>query len=132
MSDLAAIKTANTLGLGTNQALITVATDGADLYTSELAKAKTKYFGAGFGAAQATQTYATHIQQADTQDVLPLTEVERGRIFNLGYFTWVEQRGIELADFEARRDQSFWRGLHAWLPAWDAQITAFNKATGML
>ena len=128
---VAAIKTAKTLGLGASQALITVATDGAALYTSELAKAKAKHFGAGFGTKQATQTYATHITQADTQHVLPLTEVERRRIFNLGYFTWVEQRGIELAAFEARRDQSFWRGLHAWLPAWDAQIVAFNQATGM-
>ena len=48
-----------------------------------------------------------------------------------GYYTWVEQRGVELDDFEARRDQSFWRGLHAWLPAWDAQIAAFNKAPGL-
>jgi cysteine synthase A len=63
--------------------------------------------------------------------VLPLTEVERRRIFNLGYFTWVEQRGISLEAFEARRDQGFWRGLHAWLPAWDAQIKTFNQATGM-
>ena len=73
----------------------------------------------------------THITQANTQHVLPLGEVDRRRIFNLGYYTWVEQRGVELDDFEARRDQSFWRGLHAWLPAWDAQIAAFNKATGM-
>ncbi len=128
---VAAIKTAKTLDLGASQALITVATDGAALYTSEIAKAKTKHFGAGFGTAQAAQTYATHITQANTQHVLPLTEVERRRIFNLGYFTWVEQRGIELAAFEARRDQSFWRGLHAWLPAWDAQIAAFNQATGV-
>ncbi len=128
---VAAIKTAKTLGLGASQALITVATDGAELYTSEFGKAKTKHFGAGFGAAQAVQTYATHITQADTRDVLPLTEVERRRIFNLGYFTWVEQRGVDLAAFEARRDQGFWRALHAWLPAWDAQITAFNQATGM-
>jgi hypothetical protein len=91
---VAAIKTAKTLGLGASQALITVATDGAALYTSEYAKAKTKHFGAGFGAAQAASTYATHITQANTQHVLPLTEVERRRIFNLGYFTWVEQRGI--------------------------------------
>ena len=56
---VAAIKTAKTLGLGASQALITVATDGAALYTSEFAKAKTKHFGAGFGAAQAAQTYAT-------------------------------------------------------------------------
>jgi len=128
---VAAIKTAKTLGLGANQALITVATDGAELYTSEFGKAKTKHFGAGFGAAQASGTYATHITNANTEHVLPLTEVERRRIFNLGYYTWVEQRGIELDDFEVRRDQSFWRGLHAWLPAWDAQIMAFNQATGM-
>ena len=120
-----------TLGLGASQALITVATDGAELYTSEFAKAKSKHFGAGFAAAEAATTFATHLTQASTQHVLPLTEVERRRIFNLGYFTWVEQRGISLEAFEARRDQSFWRGLHAWLPAWDAQITAFNQATGV-
>ena len=119
------------MGLGAGEAVITVATDGAQLYTSEYAKAKAKHFGAGFAAAQADSTYATHITQANTQHVLPLGEVDRRRIFNLGYYTWVEQRGVELDDFEARRDQSFWRGLHAWLPAWDAQIAAFNKATGM-
>lgn len=128
---VAAIKTAKTLGLGAGQAVITVATDGAQLYTSEYAKAKAKHFGAGFAAAQAASTYATHLTQADTQHVLPLTEVDRRRIFNLGYYTWVEQRGVALDDFEARRDQSFWRGLHAWLPVWDNQIAAFNKATGM-
>ena len=74
---VAAIKTAKTLGLGANQALITVATDGAELYTSEFGKAKTKHFGAGFGAAQASGTYATHITNANTEHVLPLTEVER-------------------------------------------------------
>jgi hypothetical protein len=128
---VAAIKTAKTLGFGANQALITVATDGAALYTSEYAKAKTKHFGAGFGSAEAASTYAAHITQASTQHVLPLSEVERRRIFNLGYFTWVEQRGISLEAFEARRDQSFWHGLHAWLPAWDAQITSFNQASGV-
>ena len=57
-------------------------------------------------------------------------EVERNRIFNLGYFTWVEQRGVSLADFEARRDQAFWRGLHGLLPLWDQMIGAFNRQTG--
>jgi cysteine synthase len=128
---VAAIKTAKTLGLTASQALITVATDGAELYTSEFGKAMAKHFPSGFGAAQAAGTYATHIGQASSEHVLPLGEVERRRIFNLGYYTWVEQRGIDLADFEARRDQGFWRGLSAWLPAWDAGITAFNRATGM-
>jgi hypothetical protein len=33
--------------------------------------------------------------------VLDATERERERIFNLGYFTWVEQQGIALADFDS-------------------------------
>ena len=35
-------------------------------------------------------------------------ERERARIFNLGYFTWVEQQGVALADFDRRRSQRFW------------------------
>ena len=128
---VAAIKAARALGLGASEALITVATDGAELYTSEFPKARAKHFGGDFGAAQAVHTYATHIGQASSEHVLPLGDVERRRIFNLGYYTWVEQRGIDLAAFEARRDQGFWRSLHDWLPAWDAQITAFNHATGV-
>ena len=69
----------------------------------------------------------THITQADTSTCCRWAEVERDRIFNLGYFTWVEQRGVALADFEARRDQAFWRGLHGLLPAWDEMIAAFNQ-----
>ncbi len=127
---LAAIKTAKALGLTSQDALITVATDGAELYTSEYAKAKDKHFAGGFAAAQAAQTYTAHIGQASTEHVLPLTEVERRRIFNLGYFTWVEQRGVSLEDFEARRDQSYWRNLHGLLPVWDRMIGDFNRAAG--
>ncbi len=53
------------------------------------------------------------------------------RIFNLGYFTWVEQQGIALADFDRRRSQAFWRGLHDLVPQWDEMITAFNRDSGM-
>ena len=31
-----------------------------------------------------------------------MTQAERKRIFNLGYYTWVEQRDIALEDFDAR------------------------------
>ena len=56
---------------------------------------------------------------------------ERQRIFNLGYFTWVEQQGISLADFDKRRSQDFWRGLQNLVPQWDEMITAFNRDSGM-
>jgi cysteine synthase len=128
---VAAIKTARTLGLGAQDALFTVATDGASLYTSEKPKAMVKHFGGSFDAAKALQAFESHFTRASTEHVLVMGPTERNRIFNLGYFTWVEQRDVALADFEARRDQAFWRGLHAYLPAWDAMIAAFNRASGV-
>jgi cysteine synthase len=128
---LAAIKTAKTLGLGPQDVIVTVATDGAAMYASEIPKAVRKHFGGRFDAAKAAAAFTTHLAGASTDHVLPLGPVERNRIFNLGYFTWVEQQGVALADFEARRDQSFWRHLRHLLPAWDAMIEEFNGRTGL-
>ena len=64
-------------------------------------------------------------------DLLETTLADRNRIFNLGYYTWVEQQGVSLTDFEARRDQRFWAGLRDLLPAWDAMIAEFNERTGL-
>ncbi len=112
---VAAIKTAKTLGLGAQDAIVTVATDGAAMYTSEKPKAVAKHFGGTFDGARAAEAFDRHVTKASTEHVLLMGPAERNRIFNLGYFTWVEQRGVALADFEARRDQAFWRGLHALL-----------------
>ncbi len=64
------------------------------------------------------------------RSLLVLTDRDRDRIFNLGYFTWVEQQGVELSDFEARRGQDFWLGLRELVPLWDGLIDRFNQATG--
>jgi hypothetical protein len=61
---------------------------------------------------------------------LELGEVGRRRIFNLGYYTWVEQQGVDFEDFEARRDQTFWKGLHPLIDLWDSMIDEFNARTG--
>jgi cysteine synthase len=128
---VAAIKTAKRLGLGPQDVIITVATDGAAMYASEIPKAIRKHFGGSFDAAKAAEAFARHLTGADTEHVMVMGAVERARVFNLGYFTWVEQQGVSLADFEARREQSFWRGLRELLPAWDAMIEEFNGRTGV-
>ena len=64
--------------------------------------------------------------------MLEPTTVERERIFNLGYFTWVEQQGVSIEDFRARREPSFWTAMREIIPAWDAMIEAFNARTGVL
>jgi hypothetical protein len=51
-------------------------------------------------------------------------------VFNLGYFTWVEQQGVTLEDFIARRRPSFWSEVRAVMPVWDAAIDEFNERSG--
>jgi hypothetical protein len=128
---LAAIKTAKVLGLGPRDAIATVATDGAAMYASEVPKAVRKHFGGTFDKRKAGEACARHLAGASGEHVLQLGPVERTRIFNLGYFTWVEQQGVTLKDFEVRREQAFWRSLRDLLPAWDAMITEFNGRTGL-
>ena len=62
--------------------------------------------------------------------MLELTHHERSRIFNLGYYTWVEQQGVPLEAFEQRRTQRFWTELQQAAPAWDTLIAEFNAVAG--
>jgi cysteine synthase len=127
---VAAIKTAKYLELGDEDVLITVATDSAALYGSERRKFLAANYPNGSDAVNAGEIFGQHLLGAADNDVLELTHDERSRIFNLGYFTWVEQRGISLAEFERRRAQSFWRGLRQTASAWDELIAEFNAVAG--
>jgi cysteine synthase len=128
---LAAIKTAKALKLGPRDAILTVATDGAAMYGSEVPRLTAKHFGGTFTATRAAEAFEQHLAGANTDHVLQLTPADRARIFNLGYFTWVEQLDVPLEDFEARREQSFWRRLRDLLPLWDGLIAEFNARTGV-
>jgi cysteine synthase len=126
---LAAIKTAKYFDYGENDVLITVATDGYSLYGTEREIAKKRYFGRGFDAVSAGEVFGQHLAGVGTDNLQELSHQDKNRIFNLGYYTWVEQQGISLPEFECRRKQSFWTGLQDLLPAWDEKIREFNTAT---
>jgi len=128
---LAAIKTAKQLGLGPDDAVVTVATDGAALYLTEVDKVLARDYPSGFGTVEAAESFGRYVLGAGTDDLLALTANERERIFNLGYFTWVEQQGTAFDAFVARRDQSFWRDLRGDVPAWDDAIREMNARAGV-
>ena len=123
---LAAIKTAKLLGLGPDDAIITIATDGAALYPSERAKTIANRYDNDFTTVDAAEVFGEHLANVTTDGTIECTERDRNRIFNLGYYTWVEQQGTPFELFEARRAQSFWQGLRSYLPVWDELITDFN------
>jgi cysteine synthase A len=129
---VASIKVAKHFGLGPADVVVTVATDGFALYGSERVKALARHYPGGFDEAAAAATFDEHVLEVNDDHLLELSSVDRDRIFNLGYFTWVEQQGVSLEDFDRRRSQSFWRALRDLIPAWDGMIEEFNERTGVL
>ena len=127
---LAAIKTAKRLELGDQDVLVTLATDGAALYGSERRKFLEQHHLERIDAVNAGEIFGQHLLGAADNDVLELTHRDRSRIFNLGYYTWVEQQGVPLEAFERRRSQSFWTEVQQAASAWDALIAEFNARMG--
>ena len=123
---VAAIKLAKQLHYGADDVIVTVATDSASLYDSERNDYQAKHFGSGFDEVNAGEIFGSCLTSVATDHVVELTDQLRRQVFNLGYYTWVEQQGVSVEDFERRRSQSFWDGIVDSLPEWDRLIEEFN------
>ena len=127
---VAAIKTSKYFELGPDDVIVTVATDGAAMYGSEVGQLSARHYPEGFDELAAAEAFGRHVLGAAVDHLLELSHADRNRVFNLGYFTWVEQQGVPLEEFEARRSQVFWREMREVIPVWDQLIEEFNGRTG--
>ncbi|MFL6797503.1 MAG: pyridoxal-phosphate dependent enzyme [Xanthobacteraceae bacterium] len=127
---VAAIKLARHLDFTADDVVMTVATDSAELYASERQNVLKRIYPDGFDEVNAGEIFSRYLEGVVDDHLLELTQVDRKRIFNLGYYTWVEQQGVALDDFDRRRDQRFWRGLVDGIPDWDRLIDEFNAEVG--
>ena len=125
---LASIKLAKYMKLGAEDAIITVATDSAELYLTELEKTKKEFVGS-YDMHACAEIYGQYMKATTTDNMIELNQKDKERIFNLGYYTWVEQQGIDLKDFEARRKQSFWDRHFKKMLDLDKVIDQFNSAS---
>ncbi len=123
---LASIKLAKYMKLGKEDAIVTVATDGADLYLSELNKTKEEFKNI-YDETTCGEIFGEFLKGANTDNTLELNQRDKERIFNLGYYTWVEQQGINLDDFEKRRSQNFWDFHYKQMLSLDDRIKEFNN-----
>ena len=123
---IASIKLAKKMKLTKNDAIITVATDGADLYETELAKTK-KQFSKIYDQVTCAEIFAKNFEAITVDHTLELSHIDKERIFNLGYYTWVEQQGTSLEEFENRRNQSFWDKHYKDMISLDEKIKEFNS-----
>jgi cysteine synthase len=123
---LAAIKTAKLLDLGPDDAIVTVATDGGAMYPSSRAEYLERHYRGEYSHTDAAEAFGQHLGHVTTEDTIDMTEADRRRVFQLGYYTWVEQQGTPFELFEQRRHQDFWRGLRRYVGVWDDMIDEFN------
>ena len=123
---IASIKLAKKMKLTKNDAIITVATDGADLYETELAKTK-KQFSKIYDQVTCAEIFAKNFEAITVDHTLELSQIDKERIFNLGYYTWVEQQGTSIEEFESRRSQSFWDKHYKDMISLDPKIKEFNS-----
>ena len=128
---VAAIKLARHMKYGPDDVIVTIATDSARMYATEAVGAQQRFFPEGFTATDADRVFSSCLSELVGTQLLELGDAERRRIFNLGYYTWVEQQGVSIDDFDARREQAFWRDIAHSVPVWDRLITEFNGEVGL-
>ncbi|HUX20407.1 MAG TPA: pyridoxal-phosphate dependent enzyme [Spirochaetia bacterium] len=123
---IGAIKFARYYELGPQDVVFTVFTDSLELYASRLEEL-TSERGA-YDRRQADRDYE-RLGSISVDDLLELSHVDRRRVHNLKYFTWIEQLGKELDELRAQWSdyRSYWGGLHAQVGAIDALIEEFNR-----
>ena len=126
-----AIGFAHLRGLGPDDVVISVATDGAALYDSGRQPITDRDFDGVLTAADAAGVFQRHLGDPSVHALLDLDDRERRRIFNLGYFTWVEQLNLDIDTFVARREQSWWDDMVPVVDRWDELIGEFNADTGL-
>ncbi len=94
--------------------------------TTASATAIVKSISAAFDEVNAGEVFGSCLTSIATDNVIELTDQSRRQIFNLGYYTWVEQQGVSVEDFERRRHQSFWDGIAAQPSGVGPLIEEFN------
>jgi cysteine synthase A len=128
---LSSIKFAKYYELGQNDVVLTVLTDSMELYGSRLHEMREE-FGA-YSETEAAAHFARYLQGVTTDHLLELSYVDRRRIHNLKYFTWIEQQGKTYEEIMAQwYDRDYWTELQAQIPQIDALIEEFNQEVGLI
>lgn len=123
---LSAIKFARYYELTENDIVLTVLTDSMEMYGSRLDE-YTEKFGA-YSESRAERDFYRHILGIKTDAMQELSYVDRRRIHNLKYFTWVEQQERDVKELNAQwYDEGYWNRIHQMAPQIDERIRAFNE-----
>ena len=122
---LSAIKMAKYYELGEHDILLTILTNSMELYESRLKEMHQEY--GEYTENKAAADCARYLFGKSTDNMLELAYIDRKRVHNLKYFTWVEQQGKTYSEIQAQwYDTDYWSDIQKQIPEIDAMINEFN------
>ena len=128
---LSAIKTARYFEMTSDDIIITIATDSAEMYRSRVQELKEER--GDYDTLQAVRDFEQCLPGARCDNMKELTYKDRKTIHNLKYYTWVEQQGKEVEDLnQLWYDRDIWNTMFSQTDRWDELINEFNERTGLL
>ena len=123
---LASIKMAKYYEFSEKDVIFTIFTDSVDMYNSRLDEMNDDR--GKYNSTQAAIDYNSSLTKQKTDNFLELSYVDKKRIHNLKYFTWVEQQGKDVEELDAQwYDDSYWEERFSIVGEWDKLIESFNK-----
>jgi len=127
---LSAIKFAKYYELGENDVVLTVLTDSMELYGTRLKEMSAE--SGEYKTTDAAEDFARYLYGQSTDNLLELSYVDRRRVHNLKYFTWVEQQGKTYEEINQQwYDPDYWTNVQKQTGEIDELITEFNDRVGL-
>ncbi|MHB8963629.1 MAG: pyridoxal-phosphate dependent enzyme [Saccharofermentanales bacterium] len=129
---ISCIKFAKYYELGSEDIVVTVLTDSAEMYRSRLQEMEEER-GGQYRRMDAALDYTRAMTGIRTDYMEELTYQSRKRIHNLKYYTWIEQQMYPLDELNAQwyDYHEYWGRLHGMAPELDRLIIDFNDRTGL-
>jgi len=128
---LTAIKTAKYYEMGENDIMLTVLTDSMELYQSRMVEMRAEL--GVYDETNASADFARWLCGQTTDNLLELRYIDRRRIHQLKYFTWVEQQGRTYDEIQAQwYDPDYWTRFQNQISEIDELIEVFNEKVGFV
>jgi hypothetical protein len=127
---IAAVKTAKHFEMTSDDIIITIATDSAEMYSSRIAELNEER--GAYDMLQAVRDFEKCLAGISCDNMKELTYNDRKAIHNLKYYTWVEQQGKETEELnQLWYDRELWDRMFLQTERWDELINDFNRRTGL-
>ncbi|KAB2880194.1 pyridoxal-phosphate dependent enzyme [bacterium] len=122
---LSAIKTAKHFEFNSNDVILTIFTDGADMYHSRIDELKQER--GAYTSVEAAKDHAAPLMHQGIDYYKELSYYDKKTIHNLKYFTWIEQQGKSSEELRDQWEPEYWRELFEdEVAQFDKLITEFN------